>query len=232
MEGEKQGWKTISTAEEDPNKLYALMITGVVPRPIALVSTISEDGIENLAVFSWFGMITNWPPVVAVSCLNAAPGGLKDTTNNVKNSKGGFVISIISEPFVELANATSIDAPPEVSEWCLSGLTKVPSTHVKASRVKESAFSMECQLNQTIPIVDPVSGVCTTTLILADVKYIHVRKDMLNERGTVDITKFKPISRLGDNSYGRVGDAFKLGRPSWAADEGKVREAVEKTSAN
>lgn len=91
---------------------------------------------------------------------------------------------------------------------------------------------MECQLNQTIPIVDPVSGVCTTTLILADVKYIHVRKDMLNERGTVDITKFKPISRLGDNSYGRVGDAFKLGRPSWAADEGKVREAVEKTSAN
>ncbi|KAF8436052.1 hypothetical protein L210DRAFT_3648313 [Boletus edulis BED1] len=232
MEGEKQGWETIATAEEDPKKLYALMISGIVPRPIALVSTISEEGIENLAPFSWFGMISNWPPVVAVSCLNhgAAPGRLKDTSNNVKNSKGGFVISIISEPFVELANASSIDAPPEVSEWSLSGLTKVPSIHVKASRVKESAFSMECELYQTTPIVDPSSGETTTTLILAHVKYIHVRKDMLNQRGTIDITKFKPISRLGDNSYGRVGDAFKLARPSWAADEGKIQEAIKRVS--
>ena len=71
--------------------------------------------------------ISNWPPVVAVSCLNAAPGRLKDTTNNVKSSQSGFVINIIGEPFVELANATSIDAPPDVNEWTLSGLTKLPS---------------------------------------------------------------------------------------------------------
>ena len=71
--------------------------------------------------------ITNWPPVVAVSCLDAPAGGLKDTTNNIKNSTSGFVINIISEPFVELANATSIDAPPDVDEWSLSGLTKAPS---------------------------------------------------------------------------------------------------------
>ncbi|KAG6375235.1 hypothetical protein JVT61DRAFT_3449 [Boletus reticuloceps] len=82
---------------------------------------------------------------------------------------------------------------------------------------------MECELYQTTPIVDPSSGETTTTLILAHVKYIHVRKDMLNQRGTIDITKFKPISRLGDNSYGRVGDAFKLARPSWAADEARFR---------
>lgn len=91
---------------------------------------------------------------------------------------------------------------------------------------------MECQLYQTIPIVESASGTCTTTLILAHVKYIHVRKDMLNERGIVDITKFKPISRLGDNSYARVGDAFKLARPSWAADESKVREAHGRDSAD
>ncbi|KAF8436787.1 hypothetical protein L210DRAFT_3688081 [Boletus edulis BED1] len=223
MEGEKQGWETIATAEEDPKKLYALMITGIVPRPIALVSTVSEEGIENLAPFS------NWPPVVAVSCLNhgAAPGRLNDTSNNVKNSKGGFVISIISEPFVELANASSIDAPPEVSEWSVSGLTKVPSIHVKASRIKES---MECELYQTTPIVDPSSGETTITLIHAHVKYIHVRKDMLNQRGTIDITKLKPISRLGDNLYGRVGDAFKLVRPYWTADEGKIQKAIKRVS--
>ncbi|KAH0839453.1 hypothetical protein J3R83DRAFT_243 [Lanmaoa asiatica] len=231
MEGEKRGWKTVVTAKEDPIKLYALMISGVVPRPIALISTISEEGIENLAVFRCD--ISNWPPVVAFSCLNAAPGNrLKDTTDNVKNSTSGFVVNIISEPFIEHANATSIDAPPGVSEWSLSGLTKLPSTHVKAPRVKESAFSMECHLYQTTPIVDPSSGAHTTTLVLAHVKYIHVRKDVLTERGTVDVTKFRPVSRLGDNSYARVGDAFKLPRPSWAADEAEVQEAVERASAD
>lgn len=84
--------------------------------------------------------ISNWPPVIAFSCLNAAPGQLKDTTNNVKNSKGGFVVSIISEPFVELANATSIDAPPNVDEWSLSGLTKLPSVCISAFRL--SSFPM------------------------------------------------------------------------------------------
>lgn len=91
---------------------------------------------------------------------------------------------------------------------------------------------MECQLYQTTPIVDPTSGTCTTTLILAHVKYIHVRKDMLTERGTVDITKFKPVGRLGDNSYARVGNAFKLPRSSWTADGAKVQEAVESASAD
>jgi len=83
-------------------------------------------------------------------------------------------------------------------------------------------------------MIDPTSGACTTTLILAHVKYIHVRKDMLNDRGTVDITKFKPISRLGDNSYGRVGDAFKLPRltEAWGANEGKIREAMESVPAD
>ena len=73
--------------------------------------------------------ISNWPPVVAFSCLNAAsgPDRLKDTTNNVKNDTSGFVVNILSEPFIEHANATSIDAPPDVDEWTLSGLTKVPS---------------------------------------------------------------------------------------------------------
>ena len=91
---------------------------------------------------------------------------------------------------------------------------------------------MECELLQIIPIIDPASGTCTTTLTLAHVKYIHVRNDVLNERGTVDITKFKPISRLGDNSYGRVGDVVKFPRLSWAVDEGTVGEALEKASSD
>ncbi|KIJ59417.1 hypothetical protein HYDPIDRAFT_140660 [Hydnomerulius pinastri MD-312] len=225
MEGEKEGWKSINTAEEDRMKLYTLMISGIVPRPIAFVSTISEEGIENLAPFSWFNMVTNWPPMVSFSCSNG-PSRIKDTTHNVKNSKGGFTVNIISEPFVENANATAIDSPPGFDEWSLSGLTKVPSVHVKASRVKESAFSMECELYQAIDIVHPDTGERTNTLVLAHVKYIHIRNDVLNERGLVDLTKFKPVARMGDITYARVGDVFRLPRPTWAAEESKVMEAI------
>ncbi|KAG9309834.1 hypothetical protein JVU11DRAFT_10213 [Chiua virens] len=226
QEGDEKGWKTINTAVSDRLYLYKLMISGIVPRPIAFVSTISDDGVENLAPFSWFNMVSNWPPIVAFTCSNG-PTRIKDTTNNVKNGKG-FTVNIISEPFVENANVTSLDAPPEFDEWSISGLTKVPSVHVKACRVKESAFSMECELFQAIDIVHPTSGECTATHILAHVKYIHVRNDMLNERGTVDITEFKPVSRLGDISYARVGDVFRISRPVWATEETNIQEAIHR----
>ena len=100
--------------------------------------------------------------------------------------------------------------------------------HVKASRVKESAFSLECDLYQAIDIVHPTTGENTSTLILGHVKYIHVRNDVLTERGTVDITKFKPIARLGDISYGRVGDVFRIPRAVWANEESKVEEALQR----
>ncbi|KIO12052.1 hypothetical protein M404DRAFT_994092 [Pisolithus tinctorius Marx 270] len=223
LEGEEQGWKVINT-DEDTSRLYPLMISAIVPRPIAFVSSVSESGVENLATFSWFNMVTHNPPLVSFSCSNTPR--VKDTPTNVRNGLG-FTINIISEPFAENANATSIDAPPEFDEWTISGLTKVPSIHVKAPRVKESAFSMECEFFQAIDVTHPVSGEITTTLILARVKYIHVRKDVLNERGVVDITKYKPIARLGDISYARIGDAFRLPRPVWEQEKGKIEQALE-----
>ncbi|KAI0764286.1 hypothetical protein BD413DRAFT_190755 [Trametes elegans] len=230
LEGEKEGWKTVDTASEDPAKLYALLISGVVPRPIAFVSSVSEAGVENLAPFSWFNQVTHNPPIISVSCSASASGGLKDTAANIKATKG-FTVNIISEPFLENANYTSLDAPADVSEWPVSGLTKEPSTHVKAARVKESAFSMECELFHTVDIVHPSSGKQTATLILGHVKAIHVRRDVLNERGVVDYTKLKPVGRLGDITYARVGDGFRLPRPAWKLEGEKVQEflkAVEK----
>ena len=82
------------------------------------------------------------------------------------------------------------------------------------------------QLFESIDITHPATGKYTATLILALVKYIHVRKDVLNERGTVDITKFKPVTRLGDITFGRIGDVFKLPSPVWAKDGDKVRQAL------
>ncbi|KAL4067134.1 hypothetical protein V8B97DRAFT_2025233 [Scleroderma yunnanense] len=215
LEGEEQGWKVINTEEEDQRKLSALLVSGIVPRPIAFVSTVSETGVENLAPFSWFSMVCNQPPVVSISCRTQPR--VKDTPTNAKNGLG-FTINIISEPFVENATATAIDAPPEFDEWEISGLTKAPSVYVKAPRVKESAFSMECELLQAIDITNPATGTCAATVILAHVKYIHVRKDVLDERGLVDITKFKPVTRLGGITFGRIGDVFRLPTPVWAKD--------------
>ncbi|KIK16199.1 hypothetical protein PISMIDRAFT_686600, partial [Pisolithus microcarpus 441] len=150
---------------------------------------------------------------------------VKDTPTNVRNGFG-FAINIISEPFVKNANVASINAPSKFDEWTINGLTKAPSIHVKAPRVKESAFNMECELFQAIDITLPVSGQITTTMILAYIKYIHVHNNVLNERGVVDITKYKPIARLGDISYGRVGDVFRLARPVWDREKERIESVL------
>jgi len=216
-DGEKAGFKAIDASKEDPMDLYRLMISGIVPRPIAFVSSLSESGVENLAPFSWFNMVTHNPPLISVSCSNVA-GKLKDTAANVKATKG-FTVNIMSEPFIENANACSADLPSDLSEWPMSGLTRAESILVKAPRVKESAFSMECELYETIDIKHPETGVSTTTLILGLVKYIHVRNDMLNERGNVDPAKYKVVGRMGDITYTRVQEGFRLPRPVWSKDE-------------
>ncbi|KAI8968828.1 hypothetical protein BD414DRAFT_503668 [Trametes punicea] len=226
IDGEKEGWKTVDAASEDPARLYALMISGIVPRPIAFVSSVSEQGVENLAPFSWFNQVTHHPPLISVSCAAGAKGGLKDTARNIKATKG-FTVNIISEPFIENANVTSLDAPADVSEWPLSGLTKEPSIHVKAARVKESAFSMECELFQAIDIVHPSTGQHTATLVLGLVKCIHVRNDVLNERGVVDYTKLRPVGRMGDITFARVGDGFRIPRPAWKLEGEKITEFLQ-----
>ncbi|KAI0310929.1 hypothetical protein OF83DRAFT_815123 [Amylostereum chailletii] len=213
LDGEKEGWKLVDTSVENTRSVYSLMISGIVPRPIAFVSSLSEDGTANLAPFSWFNMLSANPPLVSVSCMHAT-NRVKDTALNIQSSKQ-FTVSIISEAFVQNANYCSIDAPSNVSEWSLSGLTPAPSHHVKPARVKESAFSMECELYQSLDLKHPESGLTTTTIILGHVKYIHVRKDVLNENGTVDPALLKPVSRLGDTSYARLGDGFRLPRPLW-----------------
>ncbi|EPQ58596.1 hypothetical protein GLOTRDRAFT_57674 [Gloeophyllum trabeum ATCC 11539] len=224
-QGETKGWKVVDTEKEDPIKLYILMISGIVPRPIAFVSTISNTGIENLAPFSWFNMVTHSPPVVSISCSNG-PVRVHDTTDNIKANRG-FTVNIISEPWVEAANVCSIDAPAEVSEWPLSGLTKAPSVHVKPARVKESAFSMECELLQIIDIIHPVTQKATTSLILGTVKYIHVRKDVLTDKGAVDPAKLKAVGRMGDITYSRIGDGFRLPRPLWEKEVQGIEKALQ-----
>ncbi|KAF9458930.1 hypothetical protein BDZ94DRAFT_1384796 [Collybia nuda] len=227
MEGEKLGWKTIDPSAEDPSKLYFLLVSGIVPRPVAFVSTISDTGIENLAPFSWFNQVSSFPPVISVSCTRSADlTRVKDTLNNIKSVRG-FTVNIISEPWIQQANICAIDAPDDVGEWPVSGLTKEPSIHVKPARVKESAFSMECELLQTVDILDPATSIASTTLVLGTIKYIHVRKDMLDERGNVDPGKLRPIARFAGTLYGRVSEGYRITRHAWQDAEPDVRRVVD-----
>jgi len=232
LEGEKAGWKTIDTATEDPRKVYGLLISGIAPRPVAFVSTISEEGIHNLGPFSWFNQVSSFPPVISVSCVMRPPDlkHEKDTLRNIKATKG-FTVNIISEPWIKHANVTSIDAPENVSEWAISGLTKEPSIYVKAPRVKESAFSMECELLQTVDILHPVTSEVTNTLVLGSVKYVHVRKDVLDERGNADPAKLKAVARMGGNIYARINEGYKIERHAWREHEKLIQESIGQEEA-
>ncbi|KAJ7245381.1 hypothetical protein B0H12DRAFT_1127687 [Mycena haematopus] len=216
----EEGWKTLNPAEEDPRLIYRLCISGIVPRPIAFVSTVAEDGSENLAPFSWFNQVSTNPCVISVSCTNSPRQ--KDTAANIKATKG-FTVNIISEPWIAQANSCSIDAPPHTSEWALSGLTQEPSISVKPARVKESAFALECELLQNVEIKN-AGGEVVTNLVLGTVKYIHVRNAVLNDKGVVDPAKLKAVGRLGDISYVQITDGFRIPRPTWAEYMEEIEE--------
>jgi len=220
--GEEEGWKTIDTSNASSRDIYRLMISGIIPRPIAFVSSLSASGIPNLAPFSYFSMVSHNPPLVSVSFLHPKHKE-KDTSENIRATKG-FTVNIISEPFVTNANYTSIDAPEDVDEWVASGLTREPSTLVQPPRVKESAFSMECELFHLHDISPPGSSKITGTLVLGHVKMFHVRNSVLNEKGTVETAKLRPVSRLGGLTYGRIGDSFDLARVSWKEEKEAVQQ--------
>ncbi|PFH45787.1 hypothetical protein AMATHDRAFT_8665 [Amanita thiersii Skay4041] len=224
MKGVKSGWKVVDATVEDPRKLYGLLLTGIAPRPVAFVSSVSKTGVKNLAPFSWFNQVTSDPPVISVSCVNYSTRS-KDTAQNIKDTKG-FTVNIISEPWIEQANVCGIDAPPEISEWDISGLSMEPSISVAAPRVRECAFSIECELLQAIDIMDPKSNIAKGCLILGSVKYIHVRNDVLDERGYADPGKLLPIARMGSITYGAMREGFQIPRHSWEKERDDIMQAL------
>ncbi|KAG6850310.1 hypothetical protein H0H93_015252 [Arthromyces matolae] len=209
LEGEKDGWKTVDTSSEDPIKLYGLLTTGIVPRPVAFVSTVSEDGTTNIAPYSWFNQVSSNPPVLSVSVNTLRnPVREKDTAKNIKATKC-FTVNIISEPWVAQSNVTSVDAPENFSEWPISGLTMEPS------------------LLQAVDVPIPATGELGTTVFLGSIKFIHVRKDILDDRGNIDPGKLKPVARMGGTLYAKCNEGYHISRPSWKADETAIREATD-----
>ncbi|KIX00658.1 uncharacterized protein Z518_09723 [Rhinocladiella mackenziei CBS 650.93] len=193
-------------------KNYKLLISGIVPRPIGFLSTRNENGTsQNLAPFSYTQVVNHDPPIFVVGFAGSKD---KDTLKNLK-ATGECVINIISEHFIEAANATSIDAPYGMSEWNLSGLTPAACKDIKVDRVKESIFSIEGKLLEVKDFESKFEkGVKSGSMAMIEGVRFWVREDALNpDQSTIDASVLRPVSRLGGIAYGRVTQAFELPRP-------------------
>ena len=193
----------------DPSNIYKLMVGAIVPRPIAFVSTLSADGVRNLAPFSFFTAISANPPVICFSpMVRASDGRTKDTLNNIRATRE-FVVNIVSEEFAAKMNITSSEFPPEVDEFEQSGLTPVPSGLVKPPRVAESHFNMECRLHQIVDVsCEPLGG----SIVLGEVLRFHVRDEIM-DGFRIDPDKLHAIGRMAGATYVRTTDRFELIRP-------------------
>jgi flavin reductase (DIM6/NTAB) family NADH-FMN oxidoreductase RutF len=193
---------------------YKLLIGGVVPRPIALVSTISPDGALNLAPYSFFTAVGSNPMTLAF-CPSTLPDGRdKDTLRNCllpdEGGTGEFVVNVAREDYArEVAGAAESLAYGE-SEFELTGLTPLPSRRVRPPRVAESPIAYECRTLQVIRTGEgePLSG----TLVLGRVLSVFVDDAVMDHRFRVDADGLRALGRMGGMEYCRTADRFALPR--------------------
>ncbi len=204
------------TASLSPKDAYALLISAIVPRPIALVTTVDTRGNVNLAPFSFFTGVASRPPLLSLSIGQRKWQGAlqpKDTLANIQDI-GELVVNLPSEELAEQVNACAEELPPGVSELAHCGLTPEPSLHVRPPRVAQCAVQLECKLDQIVWVGRPA----TQALIIAEIVCFHVADRVWNAAlGAIDPQLLAPLSRLGGAYYGKTREPFALERPDWQA---------------
>ncbi len=200
--------------EINPDKLsskerYKLLIGSVIPRPIAFVSTVSENGVPNLAPFSFFNVVCFNPMILAFFPIRYKKGDeLKDTVKNITATKE-FVINVATEKLAKSVNTASGLYDYQVDEFEVSGLTKSKSVTVNPPGVLESPIRFECVLEKMISFGDDAGG---SNGIFGKVKHIII-EDNLIDNFRIDENLLKPISRLAGSKYARLGEVFEIERP-------------------
>ena len=199
-----------------PNELtqpevHKILLGGVGPRPIALVSTVSKNGVNNLTPFSFFNAFGSNPPVVAYSpSRRGKDASLKDTYNNLVETKE-CVINSVTYSMVEQISLASTEYPPDVDEFLKSGLTPIDSDIIKPKRVSESPFQMECKLLEMRSFGD---GGAAANIAICEVLKFHVAEDIF-VNGVIHPNKIDLVARMSANFYCRAfGDAiFEIEKP-------------------
>ncbi|WP_408959049.1 flavin reductase family protein [Natrinema sp. 74] len=200
--GTETGALEIDVDDRD-DSLYRLLSSAVVPRPIAWVSTRCEDGVDNLAPYSFFTVASVAPPVLLFAPVDGTDG-LKDTPRNARDT-GEFVVNLVTEDLAEAMNETSATLPAGESEFDRAGLERADSVAVDPPRVAGSKVAFECSLHDLID----VGG---STLVLGEVRHVHVDESVTTD-GKIDVDEIEAVGRLAGSQYVRTDDRFSLERP-------------------
>lgn len=198
----------------DPKQLserenYKFLIGSIIPRPIAFITSISEEGVVNAAPFSFFNIVSSNPPMISVS-IQRKKGEKKDTARNI-HTKGQFVVHIVDTENVEQVNETAASLPPNESEVAVADLSLVKSEIIDVPGVKEAKVRLECVLEKALELGgDDNHPGCD--LIIGKVVYYHIEESLYKD-GRIDAEGLAVISRLAGNDYAKIGAQFTIERP-------------------
>ncbi|MBL7867273.1 MAG: flavin reductase family protein [Flavobacterium lindanitolerans] len=194
--------------ELDQKAIYKLISGAVIPRPIGWISTISEDGINNLAPFSFFNVVGDDPPHVMFATAHSNQQK-KDTLANTL-ATGEFVVNLVTEDIVEAMNTTAQTVHADIDEFELAGLTPVPSVKVSPPRVKESPVSFECRLVHHYFLEGHKYG--GATVVIGRVVMFHFDEKVLLDDYKINMENYKPVARLAGSNYSKLGEIFAIKR--------------------
>jgi flavin reductase (DIM6/NTAB) family NADH-FMN oxidoreductase RutF len=192
----------------ESSALYKLLSGTVIPRPIAWVATIDENGIDNLAPFSFFNVVSEDPPHIMFSTVRTGNKN-KDTLNNILANQQ-FVVNLVTEDLVEQMNTTSQPVAAEINEFELANVTPIESFYIKPKRVKESLVQFECEMVHHYFIEKHQNG--GACIIIGKIITMHIDDSILMENHKIDLEKYKPVARLAGSNYSKLGEIFSIKR--------------------
>jgi flavin reductase (DIM6/NTAB) family NADH-FMN oxidoreductase RutF len=203
---------TIDPSSISTKELHSILLTAVAPRPIALASTVDENGLVNLSPFSFFNVFSANPPILIFSPARRVQNNtIKHTLENAKATKE-VVINIVNYPIVEQMSLSSTEYEKGVDEFKKSGLTPIASNKIKPPRVLESPVAFECVVDDIIELgTEGGAG----NLIISRVVNIHINKNYLNNENQLDTKKLDLVARMGASWYSRVtlDSLFEIPKP-------------------
>ena len=189
----------------------------IAPRPIGWLSTVDENGEANLAPFSYFNIVSNYPPILMFSCNTPEDRNAKDTLNNVRKT-GEFVFNLVSEALIREMNDTSSPVSYEEDEFEHFGIEKAPCQMVRPPRVAASPCSLECRVIEKISFGGGDLGP-QTNVVFGQIVGVHIAPGFLDDNGHFDTLAARPVSRLGGAEYSVTTESFSLTRKFTRANE-------------
>lgn len=192
----------------ESSALYKLLTGTVIPRPIGWISTIDANGINNLAPFSFFNVVSEDPPHVMFSTVRTGNKN-KDTLNNILDNNQ-FVVNLVTEDIVEQMNTTSQSLAADIDEFELANVTPIDSVYIQPKRVQESLVHFECEMVHHYFIENHQNG--GACIIIGKIITMHIDDSILMENHRINLKTYEPVARLAGSNYSKLGEIFSIKR--------------------